>query len=396
QYLVDKSGVSRSVTHPDTLLFKLDSTGSPPAQLDALGQQLVNLPPFSRATWALDTTGGDTAVVWTLTEGRTVFPLLNFGGVRGNTFYQIGVNDLHFRGRGQQLTAFYQNNDGQHNYYLAFRNPHLRGSRWGYALETRRYAAIEPLYFPQAVNYRYANLSTGGEGTYALDPNQHLSFGGSIFRETYQKLASEPETTPGPDNASLLKLLLKAGYRRDRINYHYERQAGTHHQTTAEYVRSFADRANFFIAWHDFRYYRLLGQRGNLAARLRTGISSNQDSPFAPFVLDSQVNIRGSGNRIDRGTAQLILNLEYRGTVWRDRRERFAVQLVGFSDLGTWRNPGGELADLWDEANLRHFVGGGLRLIYLRAFNAALRIDYGVEVRDTRARGVVVGFGQYF
>ncbi|MEO0731542.1 MAG: outer membrane protein assembly factor [Bacteroidota bacterium] len=388
--------MQRSPTDAETLLFVPQADRDLSSQLDALRQQLLNLPPFTNVNWTLETTAGDTTVVWATEEGRTVFPLLNFGGVRGNTFYMVGFNDIHFRGRGQQLTAFYQNNDGQHNYYLAFRNPHLRGNRWGYRLETRRYAAIEPLYFPQEVNYRYANLSTGGEGTYSLDPRQELSLGGSLFRETYQKLDSEPETAPGPDNASLLKLLLKTGYRRDRIDYHHERLVGTHHQITVQYVRSFADRTDFFIGWHDFRYYRLLGKKGNLAARLRTGISSNQDSPFAPFVLDSQVNIRGSGNRIDRGTAQLILNLEYRRTVWRDARERFAVQLVGFSDLGTWRNPGGELVDLWEEENLRHFIGGGLRLIGLKAFNAAVRVDYGVDIRDTQERGLVVGFGQYF
>jgi hypothetical protein len=142
--------------------------------------------------------------------------------------------------------------------------------------------------------------------------------------------------------------------------------------------------------------YRLVGQRGNLALRLRAGVSTNVNSPFAPFVLDSQVNIRGSGNRIDRGTAQLILNLEYRHTAWHDRRDRFAIQLVGFSDLGTWRNPGGEFDDLWNEQNLRHFLGGGLRLISLQAFNALIRIDYGVDVFNPNERGVVVGFGQYF
>ena len=121
-----------------------------------------------------------------------------------------------------------------------------------------------------------------------------------------------------------------------------------------------------------------------------------ENSPFAPFVLDSQVNIRGSGNRIDRGTAQLILNLEYRHTVWMDRRERFAAQVVGFSDLGTWRNPGGELSDLVASENIRHFVGAGLRVLSLKAYNAALRVDYGVDVRNTKQRGVVLGFGQYF
>ena len=367
------------------------------AALKELRQELVNLPVITSADYRIDSSGGRVERVrWRIDEGRTIFPLLNIGGVRGNIHYLLGVQDINFRGRGQQLTAFYQNNDGEHNYYLALRNASYRGSRWGYELESRRYAAVEPVYFPSvAVNYRYANLSLGASVLYST-PNRHVfSFGLSSFYERY-RLANPNEATPGPRELDLPKTLVKLSHRFGRPDWHWERLAGSDHQTQLQYVRNLQDRTAFAIAWHDFRYYRLVGYRGNLATRLRVGISSNEPSPFAPFVLDSQTNIRGSGNRIDRGTAQLILNLEYRHSVWRDRRERFATQLVAFSDIGSWRNPGGNLEDIFDGNNVRHFVGAGLRLISLRAFNAVLRIDYGVDVRNTRERGAVIGFGQYF
>ena len=81
------------------------------------------------------------------------------------------------------------------------------------------------------------------------------------------------------------------------------------------------------------------GHKGNLAMRLRLAISTNNETPFAPFVVDSHVNLRGVGNRIDRGTAQVVFNAEYRHTVY--NLNRWAGQLVAFSDIGTWRNPGG-------------------------------------------------------
>jgi len=46
------------------------------------------------------------------------------------------------------------------------------------------------------------------------------------------------------------------------------------------------------------------------------------------------VNIRGLGNRIERSTAALILNLEYSQTVFE------SAQFVAFSDTGTWRKAG--------------------------------------------------------
>lgn len=398
QYLVDNNEhLTATETEEEALLFHPSPETPLNEQLDALRQQLVNLPVFSQATWVLDTVGDQQVVNWTMEESRTVFPLLNFGGIRGNTYYLVGFNDIHFRGRGQQLTAFYQNNDGEHNYYLALRNANLRGSRWGYGLETRRYAAIEPLFFPEAaVNYRYANLSFSAEASYTVQPRNILTLGISTFQERYRKLNPNQENIPGPDRVNQQKFLLKASRTHDLLNYFTERSSGVHHQTIAQFVHNFDDQSDFFIAWHDFRFFRLLGQRGNLAGRLRTGISTNNDSPFAPFVLDSQVNIRGSGNRIDRGTAQVILNLEYRHTVWTDSRERFGVQLVGFSDLGAWRKPGGELSDLVDSESIRHFIGTGVRLISLKAHNAVLRLDYGVDIRKQQERGIVAGFGQYF
>ena len=111
-------------------------------------------------------------------------------------------------------------------------------------------------------------------------------------------------------------------------------------------------------------------------------------------MVDSRVNLRGSGNRIERGTAQAILNLEYRHTFV--DLNNWAVQGVIFTDLGNWRTPGGQLNELLSSDELRQFVGGGFRVIYKRIYDAILRVDYGVDVFDKNQRGVVLGIGQYF
>jgi outer membrane protein assembly factor BamA len=398
QYLVDQHIGLQPGKTDESLTLRPGSETSLEQALTMLRQQLVNLPAITQAVYQIDSSAGKpVAVNWEIEESRTVFPLLNLGGVKDNFFYLLGVNDIHFRGRGQQLTAFYQNNDGEHNYYVGLANAAFRGSPWGYQLESRRYAAVEPVYFPNAaVNYRYANLSFGAGLSYTTPTRHIFRFGGSNFYEHYRKVSNEAGT-PGPDDLRLNKALLKFGHGISRVDQFGARRSGTDHQSIAQVVFNLEQsQPTFLIAWHDFRFYRLLGRRGNLAGRFRAGISSNENSPFAPFVLDSQVNIRGSGNRIDRGTAQLILNLEYRHTVWKDHRERFAAQFVGFSDFGSWRNPGGRLEDVFDADNFRHFIGGGLRLISLKAHNALVRIDYGFDVRNVRERGIVIGFGQYF
>jgi hypothetical protein len=398
QYLVDQHIGLQPGKTDDSLTLTLDPDISLEQALTGLRQQLINLPAITQAVYQVDSSAGKpTAVNWEIEESRTVFPLLNLGGVKDNFFYLIGINDIHFRGRAQQLTAFYQNIDGEHNYYLGLTNAAFRGTPWGYQLESRRYAAIEPIFFPSVtVSYRYANLSFGAGLSYTTPTRHVFRFGVSNFYEHYRKVNAEAGT-PGPDDLQLNKALMKFGHVISRVDQFHARRSGTNHQSVAQVVFNLEqDQPTFLIAWHDFRFYRLLGHHGNLAGRLRAGISSNENSPFAPFVLDSQVNIRGSGNRIDRGTAQLVLNLEYRHTVWQDNRDRFAAQLVAFSDFGSWRNPGGRLEDVFDADNFRHFLGGGLRLISLKAYDAMIRIDYGVDVRNVRERGVVLGFGQYF
>ena len=128
--------------------------------------------------------------------------------------------------------------------------------------------------------------------------------------------------------------------------------------------------------------------------RLRLAISTNNNTPFAPFVVDSHVNIRGVGNRIDRGTAQVVFNAEYRHTIF--DTNKWAAQSVVFSDSGTWRKPGGELSDLLNSEQFRQFIGGGIRIIYKKYYGAVFRVDYGVDIFNKKQRGVVLGLGQYF
>lgn len=306
----------------------------------------------------------------------------------------LGAKDINWRGRGNTIEAFYQYNDGEHGFLAAVTNPSLYGSRWGYFLELRRYAAREPLYFPTAtVDYRYANLSGGIGASYTHRSRQVYRLGINLFREDYRRLGA---IEVGPERLRQTKFLVKLSRDDDRRDYLGERQRGLRNTTVAQTVLTGRVATPFFIGWHEVRYYGLPDRSGNFAARLRVGISTNDDTPFAPFFVDSQFNIRGIGNRIDRGTAQLVLNLEYRHSFLRGPRNRFVFQAEAFSDLSNWRDPSGELGDLLRSSSLKHFVGGGLRLASPRISSAVVRVDYGIDVANANRGGIVVGYGQFF
>jgi outer membrane protein assembly factor BamA len=366
------------------------------ALLQSDAQQLSNLDIVAFAQYHVDTTEQGLDIRYEVKEAFSLFPNINFGGIRGNFWYEVGITDFNFLGKGAQLTANYRNNDGRHNFNLYYKMPYLNNPRWGFSASLLKWASIEPLYFdPDQIFYDYDNWTVGATLIHHFSNIHHIEFGGSYFIESYQKNSRHAEEiTPGPEAATRRKALAKAIYRFGQLNYHYYEINGFNNILNVQSVYDFDDHTPFFILINDSHFFQRTDMKGNFAARLRIGLSSNNDSPFAPFVLDSNINIRGSGNRIDRGTAAIILNLEYRQTIF--DRKAFAAQAVGFSDTGTWRNPGGELSDLVDGANFRHFIGGGFRFIYKNAYNAIVRLDYGIDLYNFNERGFVIGLGQYF
>lgn len=362
-------------------------------------QRLVNLEMFSDVRYTLRQAAAGYHVVFRFSEIITLLPILSFGGLEdGNIWLQAGINEANLTGRGQKLTAYYQYYD-RHSVVVATQMPRIKGSDWDLNLNFVKWSTLEPLYFSgRRVLYDYDNYTYGATTTYHFNYRQRLEFGGSYFTENYTLSDREPntDTSPGPATAFRRKMLVKVINYIDRRDYQNSfLLEGACHTTVAEYVYSFNQLdAQFFIAFHDFKLFKLFNDKHNFALRARVGLSTNEESPFAPFVLDSYLNIRGVGNRVDRGTGMIVLNTEYRRLLYDSKN--IAVQGVAFADTGTWRVPGGELSDFTQTENMELFAGLGARLIFKRALNTILRFDYGVDLQETQISGFVVGVGQYF
>ena len=205
-----------------------------------------------------------------------------------------------------------------------------------------------------------------------------------------------------PFNLQANKLRYRGVYRYVNLDIDYQYFDGITSEFTAEYNQFLNGDAageeflNDFLALrNDLIYYKKLNKRGNWASRLRLAASiGNEDSPFAPFSLDNQLNIRGVGNTVDRGTAAIVLNTEYRHTLY--EKNWFVLQSNVFIDAGTWRNPGQSISELFDGSTARLYPGLGVRFIHKRIFNAVFRLDYGFGVTRNGTNGIVFGIGQYF
>ncbi len=359
-------------------------------------QIIKNIPGIGQATYRIDTINSKIVTTYNIEEIRTFLPIINFGGIKGNLWYQLGLTDNNWLGKGHQIATSYQNNNGLHSGQLYYKVPRLLQSKLGYSVSLTSWRSLEPLYFSDAtVDYKYNINSIGFTGIYNYSVNRKIELGITAFQENYKKAAyDDNENIPGPKTLTQNKLLSKIEYDKNYINYHYFYLSGHEWKLTYQNVYTTDDRSWFNSVQAESKLFFRPTNLSNVAIRLKLGIASNNDSPFAPFVVDSHTNLRGVGNRIDRGTAQAVLNIEYRRTVW--HKNKWGAQLVGFTDVGTWRNPGGGFDDLYNSDNFRQFVGGGFRIIYQKVFGAILRVDYGIDVYNRQDKGFVIGLGQYF
>ena len=358
---------------------------------------LKRLPAISHAYYEVRQSNKGSAschVTFYLDESFTLIPEVNVWSVDGLVATKVGLYEYNFAGRNIGIGGFYQYNRFN-SYGFFLRAPQLFGRSWGVSLSHQLWTSEEPVFFASGnARYRYQNRSFEALGIWQWNFSNKLEFGVNFFTEDYEYLSGEMAAGV-PLELTLDKTLFKVFYQFDRFNYNYQYVSGIRNQLYLQYVateNAFQDA--FWIGWNDFFYFKRVGNRGNWANRFRFGISSNDESPFAPFAVDNNVNIRGVGFIIDRGTASMVLNTEYRYTLvdkgW------FALQGNAFLDAGTWRNPGGTLNDFWDPDNFRIYPGFGLRFIHKKIYNAIFRIDYGHGISRKASRGIVFGIGQYF
>jgi len=335
-------------------------------------------------------------VFYNIEENFTIIPSANVYTTNDDEFaYRLGLYEFNLFGQNIAFGSFYQK-DIYDSYAINFRAPFLFSRKLGLAVNYQDLTTQEPVFFDNTTaDYRYNNESIEVLGLYQINFTNRLEFGVSFFTEDYEYKSGA--TNPNVPLALVVdKMLYKFIYEYNNLNYDYQYVEGFRSIFNFQYVHSTDDAQlpDFLIGWNDFQYFKRYGKQGNWANRLRFGVASNEDTPFAPFAVDNNLNIRGVGNLIDRGTAAIVLNTEYRYTLY--EKGWFAFQGNAFIDAGSWRNPGGDFGDFADAQNLRVYPGLGLRFIHKKIFNAIFRIDYGYGITEDSTNGLVFGIGQYF
>ncbi len=334
-------------------------------------------------------------VFYTIEENFTIIPSASiYTSNDGEFAYRLGLYEFNLLGRNIAFGGFIQE-DVYNSYGINLRAPYLFSRRFGIAINYQDLTTQEPVFFDNTTaEYKYNNESFEILGLYELNFHNRFELGINFFTEDYEykKGATDPNV---PQELNVHKLLYKLVYEYNNLDYSYQYISGFRSVFNFQYVTSTNSALpEFTIGWNDFSFYKRIGKKGNWANRLRVGFSKNDDTPFAPFSVDNNINVRGVGNLIDRGTGALVLNTEYRHTLY--EKDWFVLQTNAFIDAGSWRNPGGDLGDFADSQNIRVYPGIGLRFIHKKIFNAIFRIDYGYGITKDSSHGLVFGIGQYF
>jgi outer membrane protein assembly factor BamA len=363
-------------------------------------RRLKLLPSVANATSKIEVTNdGNYQLTYTIEENFAIIPGLNIFTDNNDEFaYRVSLFDFNFLGRNQLVGGFYSK-DVFDSYGVFWEAPNLFTRKLGIGVNYQNIVSQEPVFFDndQDVNYKFDTKAFQISVMYEPNFNNRLELGVNVSRENYDFIEGDvPNGIPFQLGAD--KLAIVGEYEYNNINIFYQYQEGFRSLCNYRFVTGSEGEndllTNFFIGRNDFEYFKRVGARGNWANRLRLAYASNDNTPFAPFALDNQLNIRGVGNTIDRGTAAIVLNTEYRQTLY--EKGWFVLQSNAFLDAGTWRNPGGNIGELFDGSTLRVYPGLGIRFIHKRIFNAVFRLDYGFGIGNEATNGIVFGIGQYF
>lgn len=361
-------------------------------------KRLKRLPALAHAYYIVENKSDSSCKVrYHVEENYTLLPIVNFYRTdRDELAFALGLNEANLLGYNLRLASFYKK-DVYSSYGINFMAPNSLGKKLGFGASYQSNSTLEPIYLNgrEAADYKYTNNALEILGLCDFDFKNNLQIGLNVFSEkyNYQEGATDPLI---PLDYKISKLLYKFVYTYDNLDYHFQYISGFKNQFNFQYVTPTSRTAmDFLIGYNDLFYYKRIKKKANWANRLRIGTATNNNSPFAPFAIDNNMNVRGIGNTADRGTAMISLNTELRQTIL--DKKNIVIQGNLFVDAATLRKPGNDFKDLQKRDNLVVYPGIGLRLIHKKIYNAILRIDYGSGIfHEQNEGGLVFGLGQYF
>ena len=363
-------------------------------------ERIKRLDGIAHATYTIKEAGGAYKVTYDVRENFSIIPGIRVGEANDGSFsYRASVFEFNGLGRNIIFGGFFKR-EVFNGFGVFLEHPYLFTNKLGLGLNYIDDTSQQPIYFSPENPANYTYTRKGPEVTlfYEHNFNNRFELGSRVFKEQYKIIEGDPENEEitNPIEPNINKALIRGSYEFVDIDIEYQYQSG---------FRNFLD-INYFIGGegalqteyiinNTTQLFKRLGLKGNLATQLQLQFSNPVDNTFfVPLTIDNQLNTRGAGNTIDRGTSTLTFNTEYRHTLY--EKKWFVIQGNTFIDVSGVQRPDQDYSNLFSSETLRVYPGVGIRFIHKYIFNAVLRFDYGINVTGNGDNGLVFGIGQYF
>lgn len=358
---------------------------------------LLREPVVSHAYEMIDTLPtGQLQLTYHIEENKTLIPAVDvWQSVNRSFAFHLGLTDYNFLGRGYTIGGFYRQNNFP-GFGLILENNNFIRPENELKLLVQQHETLEPLKIDDTdVQYRYRlrniEISIGRN----LTLKHKIVVAGGLIDERYL-LYKGSASEVIPNEFTTIKSFAKAGHVFDYIQPFYYHLNGWQNQVFTTYVwgESINQNNDFYSIENRSKYFRRFNNLGNLCFRANLGLAKNIDSPFPPFAIDNNQNVRGAGNLVQRGNAYWSFNTEYRHTLF--EKGWFTVQGNVFIDLAGIQPIATPLHRMFAQTNRYQYGGAGLRFIHKYIYKAIFRIDYGFSLNGTKKSGVTFGIGQFF
>jgi outer membrane protein insertion porin family len=332
-------------------------------------------------------------ITFIIKEAKYVYPIFAVEGFDSQLKIQAGLSNLNWRGRRNTIGFVYQYYD-RHSLSLYQKTPRHKNGKTGHELSLSKYSTIEPLYFDTITsNFNFDNYSVSAVGKFWINSKINFNIGGILMYEKYEQRDDAFELPKKSFN--FLKYQIRSSLIYNYVNQHYEFFDGLNFKLYAETIQTKDyPMASFFKLTTQIKYFKRFNKRGNFGVNYKIGVATNNESPFSPFVLDGFLNVRGIGNRVSRGTAENILNIEYRHTLF--NKKYFTIQSAIFTDIGSLRQAGEKFETMFTASSMNYFSGIGIRIHSKYFYKSIFRVDYSVNLTDINHGGFSFGLGHFF
>jgi len=342
-------------------------------------------------------------ITYIIEENFSIIPGLRIGQANDDSFsYRFSAFEFNGLGRNITFGGFFKK-EVFNGFGIFLEHPYLFTNKLGLGVNYVDDSSQQPVFFnPNNIEdestFIYSNQGLELILFYEMNFHNRFEFGVRSLQEEYSFLSDDTNNQTGTNvqEPTISRTAFRGSYEYVNLDFIYQNVSG---------FRNFFE-INVFSKSNELlqtnytlnntsQYFTRIGSRGNFASQLQLQVSNAfNNSVFAPLIIDNQLNTRGAGNIVDRGTFVAAVNTEYRHTLL--EKGWFVLQGNGFVDASTLQRPDSNFDNAFSSDTFRVYSGLGLRFIHKYIVNAVLRFDYGVNITGNGGNGFVFGIGQYF